>query len=377
MMSAQPGRGWRQTLIWPIVAWTAVSLSGCGEIDYYAQAIHGQFALLETARPVDTLLDSDHVDERLLRRLRLAEEIRTYAVEKLGLPDNGSYRKYADLKRPYVVWDVFAARALSLRLKQSCFPIAGCVDYRGYYAYADADQYARDLRRHGWETFTVGVPAYSTLGYFDDPLLNTFLFDPEGELARIIFHELAHQVVYVRGDTMFNESFAVTVAAVGVARWLRSHPRAAKAYDVVDRHRRAFQALIRRYRGRLAELYAGTLPPAQKEIEKRRIFHEVRMSYARLRASWGGYAGFDRWIDSGLNNAKFGAFADYSQWVPAFRALLAQQHGNLPAFYKAVKQLAAQPADKRHAELNALAQGEVESSLSPETGSQPSGGQAN
>lgn len=340
-MSARAGRGWRQPLIWLSVAWAIVGLNGCAEVDYYAQAIHGQFALLEAARPVDALSKSDRVDERLLRRLRLAEEIRIYAVEKLGLPDNGSYRKYADLKRAYVVWDVFAARPLSLRLKQSCFPIAGCVDYRGYYSHADAEQYARDLRRHGWETYTVGVPAYSTLGYFDDPLLNTFLFNPEAELARIIFHELAHQVVYVRGDTMFNESFAVTVAAVGVARWLRSHPRAAKAPDVADLHRRAFRALIKRYRDRLAELYASSLPREQKEIEKRRIFREVRVSYAHLRASWGGYAGFDRWIDNGLNNAKFGAYADYSRWVPAFRALLAQQHGNLPAFYKAVKELAA------------------------------------
>lgn len=364
-MSARPGRRWRQILVWSIVASVAASLSGCGALDYYAQAVHGQFALLETARPVDTLLQGGRVDERLRRRLRLAEEIRTYAVERLGLPNNGSYRKYADLQRSYAVWNVFAARPLSLRLKQSCFPIAGCVDYRGYYKHADAEQYARDLRSHGWETFTVGVPAYSTLGYFDDPLLNTFLFDPEGELARIIFHELAHQVVYVRGDTMFNESFAVTVAAVGVTRWFRAHPRGAKAYELVDMRRRAFQALVRRYRGRLVELYSGSLPPAQKEIEKRRIFREMRASYLRLRSSWGGYAGFDRWVDSGLNNAKFGAFADYSHWVPAFRALLAQQHGNLPAFYKAVRKLAALPAGKRHAELDALAQNEAERLAQP------------
>lgn len=333
----------------------AMSLAGCGQLGYYAQSIHGQLSMLAEARPVSVLLQDPTLDPRLRDRLKLAEKIRAFAVTDLDLPDNRSYHSYADLKRPFVVWNVFAAGPLSLKLKPSCFLIVGCVDYRGYYAHAAADAYAADMRRQGWETFVAGVPAYSTLGYFADPLLNTFLFYPEGELARLIFHELAHEVLYVRGDTTFNESFAVTVETVGVQRWLARYPERRAAYDVFATRRRAFRRLVTRYRERLAALYANpVLTDDEKRAEKAHLFDALRADYARLKAGWGGYAGYDAWFAQDLNNAKIGAFTAYTRWVPAFTALLMQQHGDMRAFFAAVRRLSRLPADQRHARLDQL-----------------------
>ncbi|MBN9115884.1 MAG: aminopeptidase [Pandoraea sp.] len=280
-------------------------LAGCGQVGYYAQSINGHFTVLHEAQPVSDLLADPSVAPHLRTRLIEAEQIRSYAVSALGEPDNGSYRSYADLKRPFVVYNVFAAPALSLKLRESCLLVVGCVEYRGYYSRESAEAYAAELHRDGWETFVAGIPAYSTLGYFDDPLLNTFIYLPRAEVARMIFHELAHQILFVRGDTAFNESFAVTVETVGVRRWLTAHPDAA-------------------------------------------------MEYERLKASWGGYKGFDLWFASHLNNAKIGSFATYNQWVPAFMAMLAEVHDDLPAFYAAVKTLSKRPEAERVAALTAL-----------------------
>lgn len=331
-----------------------IALGGCSQVGYYAQSINGHFTMLHEAQPVSELLADPSIDPRLRTRLVEAEQIRSYAVSALAEPDNGSYRSYADLKRPFVVYNVFAAPSLSLKLRESCLLVVGCVEYRGYYSRESAEAYAAELHQDGWETFVAGIPAYSTLGYFDDPLLNTFIDLPRAEVARMIFHELAHQILFVRGDTTFNESFAVTVETVGVQRWLTAHPDAAMQYERYDAHRRQFRKLVESYRKRLEALYAGPESDEEKAASKDALFSRMRADYAALKTSWGGYKGFDLWFATDLNNAKIGSFATYNQWVPAFMALLAQEHGDLPRFYAAVKAMSKQPEEKRKAMLSVL-----------------------
>lgn len=331
-----------------------LGLGGCSQIGYYAQSIDGHFTVLHEARPVSDLLAQPTIAPRLRARLIEAEQIRSYAVSALDEPDNGSYRSYADLKRPFVVYNVFAAPSLSLKLRESCLLVVGCVEYRGYYSRESAEAYADELHRDGWETFVAGIPAYSTLGYFDDPLLNTFIYLPRAEVARMIFHELAHQILFVRGDTAFNESFAVTVETVGVQRWLSEHPDAAMEYERYDARRRQFRQLVESYRKRLETLYGSAETDIQKRAGKDALFAGLRADYEAMKTSWGGYKGFDPWFATHLNNAKIGSFATYNQWVPAFMALLAQAHDDLPTFYAAVKAMSKRPAKERNAELAAL-----------------------
>ncbi|KAF1038175.1 MAG: hypothetical protein GAK35_03810 [Herbaspirillum frisingense] len=210
----------RTVLRWALLALTAAGVAGCSSISYYAQAAHGQFSLLAQARPFDDWLSDPDAKPALKAKLETVREIRRFAVAELGLPDNGSYKTYAQLDRPFVLWNVVAAPELSLKAHQWCFPIAGCVDYRGYYSQQAAQDYGAQLQQQGYDVQVVGVPAYSTLGWFNDPVISTFINYPDGELARLVFHELAHQTVYARDDTPFNEGFAVAVEEIGVARWL-------------------------------------------------------------------------------------------------------------------------------------------------------------
>ncbi|TWG78815.1 putative aminopeptidase [Cupriavidus gilardii J11] len=250
----------------------------------------------------------------------------------------GSYRRYANLHRPYVVWSVFATPELSLELHKWCFLVVGCINYRGYYAQEDAQRYAATLRSQGLETYVAGVPAYSTLGYFDDPLLNTFVYLPEGELARMLFHELAHQVVYVRNDTTFNESFASAVEVAGVERWLATEASddARASYRQYDARRRAFRALLQDTRQQLDTLYRSPVDDQAKRDGKAAIFARMRDRYGALKESWGGYSGYDRWFEQPLSNAHLAAVATYQQWVPAFLALFAQTGGDWKRFYAEV-----------------------------------------
>ncbi|MDE2456588.1 MAG: aminopeptidase, partial [Burkholderiales bacterium] len=216
--------------------------SGCSTAGYYAQALGGHLAVLRKSRPVSEWLADPATPAPLRARLELAERMRDYAVTALGLPDNASYRRYADLGRSAVVWNVVAAPELSLTLETWCFPVMGCVGYRGYYDKAAAEALGAELKAQGWEVEVYGVPAYSTLGWSNwlggDPLLNTFIDWPDGELARLIFHELAHQVVYVKGDSTFNESFAVSVEQEGVKRWLAAHGTDEQRHEHEQAHAR-------------------------------------------------------------------------------------------------------------------------------------------
>lgn len=342
------------------VALAAATLlaAGCGTPSYYLQAIGGQLELWREARPVEEVAAGSASAPELRRKLERAQAIRDYASRELGLPANGSYRKYADLGRPYVVWNVFAAPRLSIEPKQWCFPVAGCVSYRGYFALADAEALAAELRAQGYDVHVGGVPAYSTLGWFDDPLLNTFIHYPEPELARLIFHELAHQVAYAGDDTEFNESFATVVELVGVERWLAADgsPEQRAQFRQAQTRRQDFLALVTGARARLEALYGSEILPLQMEQEKARILAGLGEDYRTLKAEkWNGYAGYDRWFGQEINNATLASIGLYTALVPAFRALLAQERGELPRFYARVEELAALPKPARDERLAALA----------------------
>ncbi|MBV8635099.1 MAG: aminopeptidase, partial [Burkholderiaceae bacterium] len=262
---------------------------------------------------------------------------------------------YADLKRRYVLWNVVAAPEFSLKAKQWCFPVAGCVSYRGYYSETDADAFAENLRKEGYDVVVGGVPAYSTLGWFSDPVLSTFINDSDAELARMIFHELAHQTVYAQGDSQFNEAFAMTVEEAGLALWLgrNGDDKLRKFYAGREEREADFLALLLATRKKLEADYASPVSDDEKRTRKAEIFAGLKDEYQGLKASWGGYSGYDAWFARPLNNANLVSLATYHDYVPAFRTLL-QQSGSFPKFYDAVRELAKLDIDERHRRLRAL-----------------------
>lgn len=348
-----------------------LALSGCSNVDYYAQSVSGHLEVMRRAQPIADVVADPTTPAPVKERLAQTLAIREFASRELGLPENGSFTRYADLERPYVVWNVFAAPELSVALKQWCFPVAGCVSYRGYYREAEAQAFAAALKAQGYDVLVRGVPAYSTLGWFDDPMLNTVIRYPEPEVARLVFHELAHQVVYVKDDSVFNESFATAVEEEGMRRWLaaKGSEELRAGYAAARERRREFVELVLASRERLDAVYRSDLADDAKRAEKRRLLAEVKQDYQALRARWGGFAGYDRWFAQDLTNAHLGSVAAYTQLVPAFERLLAESGGDLPRFYAAVKQLAAEDRPARDATLAALAPGNVPSDAAPPPGS--------
>ncbi len=328
---------------------------------YYLQSIAGHLSVMSKARPIASVVDDPNTSPALRERLQDVLAIRAFASDRLGLPRNGSYTEYADLGRPFVVWSVFATAELSMRLEQWCFPFVGCVAYRGYYDRDDAERFAQRLRDQGLDVAVRGVPAYSTLGWFDDPVLNTFIGYPLAEVARLIFHELAHQELYVKGDTTFNESFATTVQSEGVRRWLdaaekRTHDAKLRAqWEIFETRRQQFLALLQRHRAALAALYASPVSDDAKRAGKREIFAALKRGYEELKRSWGGFAGYDGFFAQPLTNAHLASVATYNDLVPAFRALLRREGGDLPAFYAAARRIGELPKGERSAALDALA----------------------
>ncbi|MDA8420131.1 MAG: aminopeptidase [Pseudomonadota bacterium] len=334
-----------------------MSVSGCSTLSYYSQAIGGEVRLLQRRTPISRILENPSTPARLRTYLEDVAQIRKFAVRQLGLPDNGSYRDYVHLNRKYVVWVVYAAPGLSLRPRQWCFPFAGCVAYRGYFARADALKYATRLRRRGYDTYVAGVTAYSTLGWLRDPVLSTMLRHGETAIAETLFHELAHQKLYIRGDTTFDESFAVTVSRAGMRRWLNARGNATEWHRYLEQRRRHSQvmALLLRYRARLEALYASTIPAGRKLQDKQRVLASLRAAWVRLYRQWGIR---DPDIQAALrriNNAYFVPIGLYDCDVAAFRTLLASVGGNLPVFYAKAREIGALPAQQRHRALAALA----------------------
>ena len=333
----------------------ALLLGGCSTLDYYAHLGQGQWHLLQARQPVERLVSNPATDPDLARRLTLSQQARDFASAQLQLPENRSYRLYADLERPFVVWNVFATPEFSLDPELHCFPIAGCVAYRGYYQQGRARGAAALLRQEGLDTYIGGVEAYSTLGWFDDPLLNTMLRWSDERFIAVIFHELAHQQYYLPGDTAFNESFATFVEREGLRQWHAARGETLPASD--DNQRQQFIELVLASRERLQQLYASDLAESDMRIAKQAEFERLRRDYRALRQrEWGGQGRYDAWIESPLNNAKLLPFGLYDQWVPAFATLFAQQDRDWRAFYAAVEALGRLPQADRRAALESLMQ---------------------
>lgn len=333
----------------------AAMLASCSSLNYYAQAAQGQISLLSDARPIEDWIADNGTDAKLRTRLAIARQIRSFAVKELGLPDNDSYKNYAALARPYVLWNVVATPELSLTPMQWCFPVAGCVDYRGYYSKEAAQDYAKQLRAEGNDVQVGGVPAYSTLGWFNDPLISTFIYYPDAELARLIFHELSHQVIYVAGDSQFNESFASAVEEAGVERWLNDFGNDAMRdnYAKYAARKQDFLKLLLKHRRALEAAYASQAGASEKRAAKARLFAQLKDDYLVLKESWGGFAGYDRFFAEPLSNAHLASIATYTDFVPAFRALLKREQ-SFSKFYASVRKLAALGKAERHRRLKAL-----------------------
>jgi len=314
----------------------AAAVTGCESISYYGQAIGGQLSLFARTRPIEDWLSDPATTPELRGRLLKAKAIREFASRTLALPDNGSYHSYAQLDRPYVVWNVYAAGEFSVEAKQECFPFAGCVSYRGFFSEAEARRHAETLRREGYDVYVGGVAAYSTLGWFDDPLLSTFIGFSDTQLARLVFHELAHQKVYARSDTAFNESFAVTVEDEGVRRWLQAEGRGAEleAFQGGQARKREFAARVKEARERLASLYASG---GSKEA----LLEQKRGEFELLRAAYPGI------VPAEPNNAFLVSISLYTEMVPAFERLLAACNGDLPEFYRRATRIGALPKGER------------------------------
>jgi predicted aminopeptidase len=320
-------------------------LAGC----YVLESARGQLDLNARRVPIARLLAAPETPPALRSQLELATRVRDFASRELALPDNDSYRSYADLGRPYVVWNVFAAPEFGVEPRTWCFAVVGCVAYRGYFSERRARDYALGLEARGDDVAVTGVPAYSTLGHFADPLLSTMLRWDDTELAALVFHELAHQLLYVKGDTAFDEAFATVVEHDGVRRWLEAagRPEALGEYTARQARYLALAALIEASRARLRELYARDLPPAAMRAAKAAEFARLRAAYRDRRATFGdGYA----WLfDAGLNNARLLAVATYRDCVPGLEARLAAVGGDLPRFYAAARELARLKPAARHA----------------------------
>jgi predicted aminopeptidase len=330
-------------------------LGGCANFSYYLQSMQGQLDIWRQQRPISSVIADPATPPALRHKLAEVVQIRKFASRELHEPDNGSYHAYADLHRRFVVWNVFAAPRLSIKPVKWCFAFVGCVNYRGYFSRADAEQFAAGLEAQGDDVFIGGVPAYSTLGWFNDPVLSTFIRYPETEVAALIFHELAHQMIYVRDDSVFNESWAVTVQLEGVKRWLakQGDPPQRVQFEHARRFRDAFVRLVVNYRRQLRALYASDAADAAKLRQKALIFEALDRDYRALKAQW-GFNGYDPWAGQRINNATLASVAIYTRYVPAFQALLEKHHDDLPAFYAAVRQLAALPKDQRMRRLEAL-----------------------
>lgn len=325
------------------------SVGGC----YIVESAQGQLNLMSKREPIPRVIASRKTPLAVRTQLEAVSQIREFAVGELGLPDNGSYRSYADVGRPYVVWNVVAAPEFSVEPKEWCYPIVGCVGYRGYFAQRRAHSFADKLRRRGFDVSVDGVAAYSTLGHFNDPVLNTMLGWSDIELASIIFHELTHQLIYVPNDAEFNEAFATTVEQEGVRRWLKAQGRDQDlaAFALQQQRYQEVVALMTKTRTGLRALYASGIEPSLMRNRKRGAYAALHDSYAQLKAAWGGHTPFESWFEEQINNAYLASVATYFDCVPGFEHELESVGGNLEAFYRRVRELAILGQARRDALL--------------------------
>jgi predicted aminopeptidase len=330
-----------------IVVGVTFVLNGC----YYMQAARGQLQVMRKREPIAEVLAAPDTPPALAARLSIVEEARQFSIEVLGLPDNGSYRSYADVERDYVVWNVFAAPEFSLEAKVWCFPVAGCVGYRGYFSEQTAQREAEKLGSKGFDVIVGGVSAYSTLGRFDDPILNTMMRWDDTQLVATIFHELAHQVLYIKGDTAFNESFASAVEEFGIERWLtvRGLENEIESYGERRELRRRLVQLVDVARAELDEIYAMSVADEEKRALKERRLGELSEKISDEFHQSGRDA--SAWLENGLNNARLASMALYDGRLPAFREMLRLCDSELDCFYTEATRLSKIEKEQRNQEL--------------------------
>lgn len=305
--------------------------------------------ILQSREPISDLIDNPDTPTALRKKLKFIQTVRDFADKQLHLPVNDHYLSYVELNRPYVVWNVFAAPEFSLTPKTWCFPIVGCVAYRGYFSEEDAQRYGNSLKQAGNDVFIGGTIAYSTLGWFDDPVLSTFLVLSAPEIAALIFHELAHSILYIQDDTAFNESFATAVEQEGLRRW-QSSANDLRGYEnwlQKGQRRQQFISLVLKYRTKLHDLYQGNLPLTEKRNQKAAVFDQMRSEFLDLKLEHTAMAAYDDWFSKPLNNAQLISVSTYHNWVPAFRKMLAASGGDLEEFYQKCRQLAKKDAAER------------------------------
>ncbi|RUZ81520.1 aminopeptidase [Mesorhizobium sp. M7A.F.Ca.US.006.01.1.1] len=327
-----------------VVVIVASGVTGCTSISYYAQSVQGHLRIMTARQDVGKLIEDPSTPKALRARMASASAIRQFATDELALPDNNSYRSYVDIGRDSVTWAVFAAPAFSLTPRTWCFPVFGCVPYRGYFSRKSAIETAVELQKQGMDVYVTGITAYSTLGWSSDPLLSTMFGEDKTYLAALVFHELAHQRVYVRDDSAFNEAFAVAVETTGVRKWLRAagDTAALRRYEIARRRKAEFLVLVSQTREELAKVYSDVGTSEQKLAAKTAAIERLRMRYRHMRdRRWGRYRGYDAWFASPINNAKLAATSVYSDRVTAFLRLFDLCSGDYVSFYASVRRIGA------------------------------------
>ncbi len=324
-------------------------LSGCAELQYYGHAVSGQLDVLSKRRPIPEVINDPTTKTEVVQKLKDVERMHDFAISDLSLPDSDSFRSYSDVGRPYVLWNVFATPELSLQTKQWCYPFLGCLGYRSYFEKAYAESVANELAQQGWDVHVAPSPAYSTRGFFADPIYSPMLRYDDLVLAGILFHELAHEKIYFKNDSELNESFAVAVQDEGVKRWLvhENKPQYYSEYVIEQQRDKQFVDLLLKYRKQLEILYESTQSNNQKRIKKLRILNSLRRAYYKQRAEWGGYAAYDHWFEKPLNNARLAPVGTYQGYSSAFAALIKKNNNDLLLFYRQVEKISALPNKER------------------------------
>ena len=325
-------------------------LPACSSVSYYWEKIQGHAEILDQQRPLQDVIDDPETAPEIKQRLINVQAARNFASKELLLPDNNSYRNYADIGRDYVVWTVVATPPYSVKAEQWCFLFVGCLSYRGYFSRQTAEEFANELKQQGKDVYVAGTKAYSTLGWFDDPLLNTMLYKNEAYRVGIIFHELAHQKMYVEDDTDFNEAFATTVEQQGVKRWflLKGNKPKYKKYLLAKKRDEQFKQLLLDTKEQLKNLYAKKLDNTQMQNQKQQVFKDLQQRYQQYKSKWNNYSGYDKWMSQDLNNAHLALVATYNDLIPAFRGLFKAVNNDFKMFYKQVNELKEFEIKQRH-----------------------------
>lgn len=343
-----------------LVVFLAV-LAGCQSIGYYKQALSGQLEMLSHQQPLPALIHDPDTPSKLKEKFKLILELRIFAERKLHLPTGNHYLSYVDLHRSNAVWNVYAAPEFSLQPRSWWYPVVGRLTYRGYFSEGAAEAYGFKLKKKGFDVYVGGVDAYSTLGWFNDPVLNTFVDDSERRLAALIFHELSHQRLFISGDTEFNEAFATAVAEEGLRRWLmdKNDSSGLEKYQTDLKRKKWFVNLVAETRGKLNKIYDApgsetASSRATKRAQKEIVLQQLRENYFAAKKEGKGNSGYDEWFDGPLNNAQLNTVSTYYDLVPAFHELIAQNGGDLDQFFTQVKKMAHWSKEKRHQFLESI-----------------------